>query len=125
MRSEIKLERLAKVAQKYRGQKSGTAQRWPDEVKEKAIKLMSSGEATAHGLSQRLGISTSTIASWKGRSEKKPRRADFIRLKVVDRPRSNNQTKGPVKIFVTTSLGSEIHGFTLEDLERLVKKGII
>ena len=124
MRSEIKLERLGRLARKYRSRKSGPALRWPEEIQDQAMSLAKSGVGFS-AISQATGIAIMTLKAWKGRSEKKPVRGGFRKLKVVDRPKSVRPSKSPVKMFVTTVQGSEIHGLSPTDIAELVRKGIL
>ena len=125
MNTEKKIERLVKVTQKIKGHKSGPMFRWPDEVKQKILELMSEGEISVYELSKSLGISMSTINSWRTRFQKKSSGEGFKKLKVVDRPKSVVQSRGPVKVFVTTSQGSEIQGLTSDEVARLIRRGVL
>jgi transposase-like protein len=125
MKTEKKIERLVKIAQKIKGHMSGPMFRWPDEVKQKILELVNGGEISVYEPSGRLGISTSTINSWRTRSTRKPSSEGFKKLKVVDGQKSVVQSRCPVKVFVTTSQGSEIQGLTSDEVARLVRRGVL
>lgn len=124
MSPEIKLRRLGLAAQKFRSKTSGQKLRWPDRFRGKVLALMGNG-VSALKLSRATGIATGTLASWWARSKPKSKGAGFKKLKVVDGERSAVQARGPVKVFVTTSHGSEIQGLSADEVAKLIRRGVL
>lgn len=124
MKVEIKLKRLAIAAQKFRSKTSGGRLRWPEDFQKKTTALIKNGIGVSE-LSRATGIAICTLSQWRDQSTAKSNGKGFRKLKVIDRPKSVRQTKGPVNIFVTTSQGSEIHGLTSDEVAALVKRGVL
>lgn len=124
MSPEIKLKRIGLAARKFKSKTSGGRILWPEEFRQRVIALIIEGIGLT-ALSQATGIASGTLQIWRDQSKSKSNSASFKKLKVVDRPKSVVQTRGPVKIFVTTSQGSEIQGLGADDVARLIRRGVL
>ena len=120
-----RIQPLIRISRKLRGRRSGQGVKWPEDFQQKAVELMAAGGMSADELAERIGVTPNTLRVWRKAPERKSNNDDFRRLKVVDRPKSIKQTKSPVKMFVTTAQGSEIHGLSPSDIGELVRKGIL
>ena len=105
---EQRIRGLAKQVQTIRGQKSGFGLRWPEEFKSRAILVMTEGKISSNKFSKAIGISAQTLRVWRAGSKSKLEGDGFRALKVVNGPKVKIPARSPVKIFVTTSQGSEI-----------------
>lgn len=123
---ERKIQTLIRHAAKIRG--VGKSRRrisgWPDEFQRRACELMGAG-VRASELAARLGIHFTTLHGWKSELKSKSYSGGFKRLKVIDGPRPKAQSKSPVKIFVITRQGAEVHGLTPDQVAALIKSGVL
>jgi hypothetical protein len=124
MSPEIKLRRIGVAARKFRGKTSGQKLRWPDKFQEKVLAVMVSGVSVMK-VSRATGIASGTLAAWRARSKPKSKGAGFKKLKVVDGQKSVVQSRSPVKVFVTTSHGSEIQGLSADEVAKLIRRGVL
>ena len=124
MSPEIKLKRIGLVARKFRGRTSGQKLRWPDEFRQKVLSLAANGVSVTK-LSEATGIAIGTLGAWRARSKPKSKAVGFKKLKVVDGQKSVVQSRSPVKVFVTTSHGSEIQGLSADEVAKLIRRGVL
>ena|SRR5258708_38560434 len=124
MNPEIKLKRIGLAARKFRGKHSGQKLRWPEEFRAKVLALITAGVGITR-LSRSTGIATGTLGVWRDQSRPKSSGAGFKKLKVVDGQKSVGQSRGPVKVFVTTSQGSEIQGLSADEVALLIRRGVL
>jgi len=120
-----RIQPLIRISRRLRGRRSGQGVKWPEDFQQRAVELMTVGGMRADELAKRIGVTPNTLRVWKKAPQRKSSSGDFKRLKVVDHRRSVEKHKSPVKIFVTTSQGSEIHGLSHRELIDLVKKGAL
>jgi transposase-like protein len=123
--AEQRIRGLVKQSRKIRGRRSGYGLRWPKDFQQRAVMLMTQGELSPETLSKHIGITAHTLRAWCGSLKAKPNSAGFRALKVVDGPRAKSPPKSPVKIFVTTSQGSEIQGLTADEVATLIRRGVL
>ena len=122
---ERKVHTLVCHATKIRkGCSGGKVAKWPDDFRKRICALIADGVSVSE-LADRLGIHFSTLHGWRAKSKTKPKGKGFKALKVVESPKSKLLVKGPVKVFVTTSLGSEVHGLSSDEIANLIRRGIL
>ncbi len=123
MSPEIKLKRIGLSARKFKDKTSGQRLRWPEELRLKVVALMAEGIGLTQ-LSETTGIAIATLGVWREQSKSKVGAVGFRKLKVVDGPKSRSP-RSPVKVFVTTSQGSEIQGLSADEIANLIRRGVL
>lgn len=120
-----RIQALVRQATKIRGSRSGDrVGRWPAEFKVRVVGLMNGG-VRVNQLETALKIHFTTLMAWRRELKAKRGGGSFKTLKVVDGPKPKSQSKSPVKIFVTTSHGSEIHGLDADEVAQLIRRGVL
>lgn len=96
---------------------------WPQNFKQEVIHLIKQHSLSHTEVSKAIGISPSTVYSWlNGKNKKKD---SFKKVKIADQETSSITTLPLKEISVHWDIGIHIKGLSFEELESLLKQGLI